>query len=111
MENKKWTYTNQEGRVQASDILLPPRGKSKSDLDIIFEVGFMNMDSIFIAVVLPEAVPPTNIIEACFSITYHNHAAISAEIVLLRIRSVIVNGFSWNFRMVKDEPLRVTSFS
>jgi len=40
------------------------------------------MANVLIVVVLPEAVPPTSMQEACFSMMYQYHAAISADNVL-----------------------------
>src|SRR6266571_1362469 len=82
-----------------------------SSIDTILALGLMNIASVLMVVVLPEAVPPTTTAEACFSMTYQNHAAISADIVLYMMRSVAVSGLSLNFRIVNVEPRRVTSFS
>src|SRR5438552_16487892 len=53
-----------------------------SSIETIFALGLMNMARVLIVVVFPEAVPPTSITEACFSIMYQNQAAISAPNVL-----------------------------
>src|SRR5713101_5302132 len=53
-----------------------------SSMETILALGLMNMASVLIVVVLPDAVPPTIRAEACFSMTYQNQAAISADSVL-----------------------------
>src|SRR2546426_3230619 len=53
-----------------------------SSIETILALGLMNMARVLIVVVFPEAVPPTTITEACFSMMYQYHAAISADIVL-----------------------------
>src|SRR2546425_10442279 len=73
-----------------------------SSMETILAFGLMNMANVLIVVVLPEAVPPTSMQEACFSMMYQYHDAISADNVLYIMRSVTVKGRSLNFRIVKD---------
>src|SRR5882672_4920974 len=67
-----------------------------SSMETIFALGLMNIARVLMQVVFPEAVPPTTMTDACFSMMYQYHAAISADMVLYIMRSEHVRGLSRN---------------
>src|SRR2546427_10774741 len=68
-----------------------------SSIETIFALGLMNMARVLRVVVFPEAVPPTSTTEACFSMMYQNHAAISAPRDLWWRRCLLFSGPLWIF--------------
>src|SRR3989442_6057557 len=53
-----------------------------SSIETILALGLMNIARVLMHVVFPDAVPPTTMTEACFSMMSQYHAAISADMVL-----------------------------
>src|SRR5512133_2813043 len=81
-----------------------------SSRDTIFDMGGMNREMAFRAVVLPDAVPPAKMADLPPSTQSQMYAMASGEKVCHSIRSVGVRGSSLNLRMVKVEPCAVTSW-
>src|SRR5207245_9370156 len=57
-----------------------------SSMETILAFGLMNMANVLIVLVLLEAVAPTIMEEACFSMLYHYHADIAGDTSLLIVR-------------------------